>query len=75
MMRPLLVQTAALGPSEFLRAPEHQPDFRGCRYISVAADVIEKVQYIKHEQIKSYQPFDWVVDKDVVLGGGVVVRQ
>ena len=52
----LLVQTAALGPSEFLRSPEHQPDFRGCRHITVNDGVIEKVKYIKHDDIGNYQP-------------------
>src|SRR5690606_34513413 len=55
-VKPLLVQTAALGPSEFLRSPEHQPDFRGCRYVKVNDGVIEKIKYVKHDDIKNYQP-------------------
>lgn len=51
-VRPLLIQTAALGPSEFLRAPERQPDFRGCRLITVSADTIEKIHYLQHDVIK-----------------------
>lgn len=53
-VRPLLLQTAALGPSEFLRSAEHQPDFRGCRHITVNDGVIEKIRYVKHQP----DPFD-----------------
>ncbi len=55
-VKPLVVQTAALGPSEFLRSAEHQPDFRGCRHITVNDGVIEKIKYVGHEDIKNYQP-------------------
>lgn len=51
-LRPLLVQTAALGPSEWLRSPERHPDFRGCRLIEVQSDVILKISYITHDRIK-----------------------
>jgi hypothetical protein len=51
-VRPLLVQTSALGPSEWLRAPERQPDFRGCRLIAVQSDTITKITYVTNEAIK-----------------------
>jgi hypothetical protein len=73
-VRPLFIQTAALGPSEFLRAPEHQPDFRGCRLITVIADTIQKIQYLNHDALKAGVPGDhrWdfrheVVDRAVVI--------
>jgi hypothetical protein len=51
--RPLLVQTAALGPSKYMRVPEEsQPDFRGCRLITVASDTIEKIHYVTRDEIK-----------------------
>lgn len=55
-VKPLLVQTAALGPSDYLRSPEHQPDFRGCRHITVNDGVIEKIKHVKHEDMENYQP-------------------
>ena len=51
-LRPLLVQTAALGPSEWLRSPEKQPDFRGCRLIAVQNNIISQVRYVTNEGIK-----------------------
>ena len=51
-LRPLLVQTSALGPSEWLRAPEHQPDFRGCRLITVQDGTITNIGYVTNEAIK-----------------------
>jgi hypothetical protein len=52
-LRPFLLQTAAVGPSEWLRAPEKQPDFRGCRVITVKSDKIKSINYITNSNIKS----------------------
>lgn len=70
-LRPLLIQTAALGPSEFLRAPERQPDFRVCRLITVAADTIEKIQYVTHDAMKAGR-WDHLGDVTgpILTGGG-----
>ncbi|MBC6491537.1 metallophosphoesterase [Flavihumibacter stibioxidans] len=51
-LRPLLVQTAALGPSEWLRSPERQPDFRGCRMMAVDGGAITKIHYVTHDAIQ-----------------------
>lgn len=64
-LRPLLIQTSALGPSEWLRAPEHQPDFRGCRLIAVESGTITKINYVTNELIKkgiqgTHGPFDHI---------------
>lgn len=51
--KPLLIQTASLGQSEFQRGQLPQPDFRGCRWISVTADTIDRVSYITLQNIQS----------------------
>lgn len=72
-VRPLLIQTAALGPSEYLRAAEHQPDFRGCRLVSVSQGVIENIRYVGHQAIQDYQPdpagpFNDQVERPIPMG-------
>ncbi|MCF2505312.1 metallophosphoesterase [Dyadobacter sp. CY107] len=54
--KPLLIQTAALGPSEYLRSPEKQPDFRGCRLISVKDDIISNIRYVTNNAINQIFP-------------------
>ncbi len=74
-VRPLVIQTAALGPSEFLRAPERQPDFRGGRHISVEADIISKIQYVTLEKMNAYIAEADVFDPVIIHTGGVVLRE
>lgn len=53
LVRPLLIQTAALGPSENLRDRIRQPDFRGCRLIKVESGTISSIGYVTRGIMKS----------------------
>ena len=50
-MKPLLIQTASLGQGEWGRGDLPQPDFKGCRFVSVGGDVIQKIIYVATAEI------------------------
>ena len=53
--RPLFIQTEALGPMKSQRGKrletQPQPDFRGCRLITVQENTIHRIHYVKGEEI------------------------
>lgn len=51
--RPLLIQTEAIGPMKSQRNKEipQQPVFNGCRHITVADNLIDKIRYDRKESI------------------------
>ncbi len=48
----MLIQTASLGQSELRGGQPPQPDFRGCRCISVTVDMIDCISDINFQNIQ-----------------------
>lgn len=72
--KPLLIQTASLGQCEYLRGEHPQPDFRGCRHISVTADTIDRISYITVQNIQTTLASYLYVSGPADTGLGSVIK-